>query len=360
MKRDKENKWLDRLLSQHLRREPAKFDLEKWARENPDEARLLKNGYPDSSRNTKNKIHNIWRFIMESKITRYSAAAVIFLAITLVLFGPFWSPGNGGIVLADVQKKVDDVETMIIGGTKTFTRPGKPDSVFEFDGIKCKFDLVKYFSKEHGFVEEGYTEDKLFYRITFNFAEGRTLILLPSYKKYMSFTSMNDIAKIMENFATPKGILNLLLEGDYKELGRDKINGIDAEVFEFEDKESFKDLLPKPVFNIQTFKAKLWIGIKEQLPVRIEGDLVIGKSFMSAFQNLNLHEVNTLEDFNIEIDDNIFDTNPPEDYTQVTISDILQMIPAEVRAGAAAMGVIPVGLIFWKRRRRKGTITNSD
>ena len=148
------------------------------------------------------------------------------------------------------------------------------------------------------------------------------------------------------------------MEGDYKELGRDNINGIDAEVFEFEDKESFKELLPKPVFNIQTFKAKLWIGIKEQLPVRIEGDLVIGKSFMSAFQNLNLHEVNTLEDFNIEIDDNIFDTNPPEDYTQVTISDILQMIPAEAKAGAAAMGIIPVGLIFWRKRRRKRAVKN--
>jgi len=353
MKRDEENKWLDPLLSQYLRRQPAKFDLEKWAREHPNEARLLYKGFGDYGWNTKNKIYNIWRFIMESKVTRYSAAAVIVLALTLVLFGPFWSPGNGGIVLADVQKKVNDVETMIIGGTKTFTRPGKPDSVFEFDGIKCKFDLVKYFSKEHGFVEEGYAEDKLFYRITFNFAEGRTLILLPSYKKYMAFTSMNDIAKIMENFATPKGIFNLLVEGDYKELGRDKIDGIEAEVFEFEDKESFKELLPKPVFNIQTFKAKIWIGIKKQLPVRIEGDLIIGKSFMSAFQNLNLHEVNTLDDFNVELDENIFDITPPEGYTQLTLSDILKLFPAEAKAGAAALGIAPVGFVFWKRRRRK-------
>jgi len=310
----------------------------------------------------KSAVHrpNLWRFIMESKVTRYSVAAVIVLALTLVLFSPFWSPGNGGIVLADVQKKVNDVETMIIGGTKTFTRPGKPDSVFEFDGIKCKFDLVKYFSKEHGFVEEGYAEDKLFYRITFNFAEGRTLILLPSNKKYLAFTSMNDIAKIMENFATPQGILNLLVEGDYKELGRDKIDGIEAEVFELEDTESFKELLPKPVFNIQTFKTKLWIGIKEQLPVRIEADLVIGKSFMSAFQNLNLHEVNTLDDFNVELDEEIFDTTPPEGYTEITMSDILKLIPAEAKVGAAGLGIAPVGFVFWKRRRRKKVTNHSS
>jgi hypothetical protein len=358
MKHEKENQWLDSMLEQHIHREPEQFDFAKWAEKHPDEARLLRRGFEDSGRSIKTKPYKIWRLIMESKITQYSVAAVIVLAMMLVLFSPFWTPGNSGVVLADVQKKVAGIETMIIRGTKTFTYPGEPDRVFEFDGIKCKFDLVKYFSKEHGFVEEGYAEDKLFYRITFNFAEGRTLILLPSYKKYMAFTSMNDIEKIMENFSTPNGILDLLLAGDYKELGRDKIDGIDAEVFEFEDKESFKELLPKPVFNIQTFKAKLWIGIKEQLPVRIEGDLIIGKSFMSAFQNLNLHEVNTLDDFNIEIDDNIFDTNPPEDYTQVTISDILQMIPAEAKAGAAALGIIPAGLIFWRHRRRKRAKTN--
>jgi len=166
---------------------------------------------------------------------------------------------------------------------------------------------------------------------------------------------MNDIAKLMENFATPKGILNLLLEGDYKELGRDKLDGIDAEVFEFEDKESFKELLPRPVFNIQTFKAKLWIGIKEQLPVRIEADLVIGKSFMSAFQNLNLHEVNTLDDFNVELDKKIFDTTPPEGYTEVTLTDILSQIPTEAKAGLVGLGIVPAGFIVWKRRIRKKT-----
>lgn len=353
MKHNKENQWLDPMLRQHIHRQPEKFDFTKWAEKHQHEARLLRHGFDNSGQSTKSKPYKIWRLIMENKITRYSAAAVITLAITLVLFGPFWSPGNGGVVLADVQKKVNEVETMIIGGTKTFTRPGKPDSVFEFDGIKCKFDLVKFYSKQHGFVEEGYTEDKLFYRITFNFVEGRTLILLPTYKKFLTFTSMNDMAKIMENFATPKGILDLLVEGDYKELGRDKIDGIDAEVFELEDAESFKELLPKPVFNIQTFKSKLWIGIKEQLPVRIEADLVIGKSFMSAFQNLNLHEVNTLGDYNVELDEKIFDTTPPEGYTEVTLTDILSQIPAEAKAGTAAMGVIPAGLIFWKRRKKK-------
>jgi hypothetical protein len=359
MKHENDNQWLDPMLEKHIHRESAQFDFPKWAETHPNEARLLRDGYEDSNRSTKSKTYKIWRFIMESKITRYSAAAVIVLAMTLVLFSPFWTPGNSGIILADVQKKVAGIETMIIRGTKTFTYPGEPDRIFEFDGIKCKFDLVRYQSTQYGLVEEGYNEGKLFYRITFNIPEDQTLILFPKYKKYLKFASMDAFAKVMENFSTPNGILDLLLAGDYKELGRDKIDGIEVEAFEFQDTEpleSIKELLPKAVFNIQAFKGKVWIGIKEQLPVRIEGDLVIGKSLTTMFNDLNLHEVNVLDKYNIELDEEIFDTNPPEDYTELTLSDILQVVPAEAKAGFIGLCIAPAGLIFWKKRRKKAIV----
>ncbi|MGB2866555.1 MAG: hypothetical protein WBC05_24705, partial [Sedimentisphaerales bacterium] len=266
----------------------------------------------------------------------------------------------GGVVLADVQKKVAGIETMILRGTKTFTYPGEPDRIFEFDGIKCKFDLVRYHSTQYGLVEEGYAEGKLIYRITFNIPEDQTLILFPKYKKYLKFASMDAFAKVMENFSTPNGILNLLLGGNYKKLGRDKIDGVEVEAFEFQDTEpleSFKELLPKAVFNIQNFKGKVWIGIKEQLPVRIEGDLAIGKSFTTMFNDLNLREVNVLDKYNIELDEEIFDTNPPEDYTELTLSDILQVIPVEAKAGLVGLGIAPAGFIFWRRRRKRTVVS---
>jgi hypothetical protein len=299
---------------------------------------------------------NMWRIIMESKITRYSAAAVIVLAMTFVLFGPFWTTGNVGVVLADVQKKVAGIETMILRGTKTFTYPGEPDRIFEFDGIKCKFDIVRYQSTQYGMVEEGCAEGKPIYRITFNIPEEQTLILFPKYKKYLKFASTDALAKIMEIFATPNGILSLFLAGDYKKLGRDNIDGIEVEAFEFQDTEPlepFKELLPKFVFDIQNFEGKVWIGIKEQLPVRIEGNLSIGKSFTTIFNELNLHEVNVLDNYNIELDEDIFNTNPPEDYTELTLSDILQVIPVEAKAGLAGLAIAPAGFFFWRRRRRK-------
>ncbi len=352
MEHENDNQWLDPILERQIHHEPEEFNFEKWAEKHPEEARLLRCGFEDSGRSAKTKPSEIWRLIMESKVTRYSAAAVIVLAMALVLLSPFGTPGNGGVVLADVQQKVDGIETMVIRGTKTFTRPGKNGDVFEIDGVKAEFDLVKYLSKQHGLVEEGYVGDKLIYRFTFNRPKRQTLLVIPPYKKYGTFTSTDKQMQLLENL-TPKGIMHLLMGGDYKELGRDNINGVEVEVFEFQDTEPIKGLLPKAIFDIQSLKGKVWIGIKEQMPVRVEGDLVIGKSFMSMFHELNLHEVNTLGEYNVELDEDIFDTKPPEGYTELTLSDILPFIPIEAKAGLAGLGIIPAGFIFWKRRRRK-------
>ena len=353
MKQDNDNRWLDPLLERHIQRESETFDFEKWAETHPDEARLLRDGFKDSGRSANRKTIEIWRFIMESKVTRYSAAAAIILATTFILFGPSWAPGNGSVVLADVQQKVADAETMIIRGTKTFKHPGEDGEIFEFDGTPCVFDLVKYFSKEHGFVEEGYAGGELFYRITFNFPKQQTLLLFPPYKKYLTFPSLDGVARLMEKFSTPNGVVDLLLEGDSKKLGKDKIDGVEVEGFEFQYIESVKKILPKPVFDIQDYTGKVWIAIEDQLPVRIEGDLSIGKSFMTMFNELRLLEVNVLDKINIEIDHDTFNIEPPEGYTQVTLSDILQMIPVEAKAGAAGLGIIPAGFILWKKRRKR-------
>ena len=357
MKEQKDEKWLDETISRSIDFGDVKFEAEKWR-----EKYILNKSHKASYSYFKFKPHyNIWRFIMENRITRYSAAAVIVLAMALVLLGPFGTPGNGGVVLADVQQKVAGIETMIIRGTKTFTHPGEDGDVFEVNGVKGEFDLVKYFSKQYGLVEEGYVGENLIYRITFNLPRRQTLVVFPPWKKYVTFTSTDKQMQLLENL-TPKGIMNLLLGGDHQELGRDTINGVEVEVFEFQDTEPFKGLMPKAIFDIQSLKGKVWIGIKEQIPLRVEGDFVIGKSLMSMFHELNLHEVNTLGEYNVELDEDIFDTKPPEGYTELTLSDILPFIPLKVKAGITGLGlcffIVPAGFIVRKKRRKKKVMAN--
>lgn len=356
MKNKKDEKWLDETISRAVDIGEVKFDAKQW------KEKYILNKSEAAKHSTIKPHKNLWRFIMESKVTKYSAAAVVALAITLVLLSPLATPGNGGVVLADVQQKVADIETMIIRGTKTFTHSGENGNLFEFDGIKCEFDLVKYFSKEFGFVEEGYAENNLFYRITFNLPKQQTLIIFPLYKKYLTFTSTNEVAKIMEALATPDDFLSLLIENGYRKLGRDNIDGVEVEGFEFQGAGPIKEILPKFIADIQDYTGKIWIGVEKQLPVWIEGDLIIGKSLMTAFNDLNLHEVNILEKCDVELDESTFDTNPPEGYTEFTLSDILPLIPIEAKAGLVGLGVssciIPAGFIVWKKHRKKKTMAN--
>ena len=351
MKKNKDEKWLDEIISRAVDFGKIEFDAHKW-----NEKYLSSESHEASRSNVRIKSHkNFWRFIMESKVTRYSAAAVITLATVLILVNPFGNSQYGGVVLADVQQKVAGIDTMIIRGTKTFKHPGEDGEIFEFDGIKCHFDLIKYMSKETGFVEEGYADGNLFYRITFNLPKKQTLIIFPPYKKYLTFPSMESVATIIEKFTMPDGVINLLLEGEYKKLGKDKIDGVEVEGFQFQNAgiENIKNIFPKLVFDIQDYTGKIWIGIEDQLPIRIEGDMSIGKSFMSMFHELNLQEVNVLDKYNIELDEDIFDVEPPEGYTQVTLNDILQMIPTEAKTGLVSLGVIPIAFILWRKHRKK-------
>jgi len=355
MKNKKDEKWLDETISRAVYIGEVKFDAKQW-----NEKYILNQS--EAAKHSTIKPHkNLWRIIMESKVTKYSAAAVATLAITLVLLSPFGTSGNGGIVLADVQRKIDEIETMVIRGTKTFTRPGEDGDILEFCGVKCEFDLVKYSSIKYGLVEEGYVGDELVYRITLNRQKQQTLLVLPPCKKYGMFTSTDKQMQLLENLS-PKGIINLLLEGYHRNLGRDDLDGVEAEVFECKDTEPFIGLLPKAIFDIQSLEGKVWIGIKEQLPVRVEGDLFIGKSLMTMFKDLNLHEVNTFGQYNVELDEEIFDIKPPEGYTEFTLSDILSLIPTKAKAGFAGLGVsfciVPAGFIVWKRHRKKKTTAN--
>ena len=92
--------WLDEMIARAADIGKVEFDRTKWLDK-------LTAGPGPRVHDVKSKPHKtIWRTIMQSKATRYSAAAVILLALTLVLFGPLGAPGNGGVVLADVQQKV--------------------------------------------------------------------------------------------------------------------------------------------------------------------------------------------------------------------------------------------------------------
>ena len=293
---------------------------------------------------------------MESKVTRYSAAAVVTLAAALVLFGPFGTSKNGGVAMADVQEKIEQIDTMIFSGHKAFSSVDDPNIIFEFD-------IVRYISKQYGLTEKGYIKDTLVYSIIFNLPEKETCIFMHAWKKYLKFPWGKKQLELME-MLDPKGIVELLTQADYEKLGFSEINGIEVEGFAFDNTEVNKEAFPESVFNIQQSNGRMWVGVEELIPVRMETDISIGKCLFTAFNNFNMHEVVVLQDYNVDLDTGHFDTEIPEGYTELTLSDILPFIPLKVKAGITGLGLgfflIPAGFIVRKRQRRKKTMDKHD
>jgi hypothetical protein len=148
MKRDKSNDWLDPLLSQRVGREPAEFDFQQWRREHPDEARLLECGFKTTSRSRQTRTHYpLWRCIMESRATRYSAVAVVALAAALILTQLDMRLGGRGVALAEVAQKVSQMDTSIATCSRTLWYQGQEKPCL-------KAEATVYISSQHGYMEE--------------------------------------------------------------------------------------------------------------------------------------------------------------------------------------------------------------
>jgi len=344
MRRDNDNSWLDPLLSQQVHHEPARFDFQRWSQEHAEEARLLEHGFEAPGRSRKSATYPIWRCIMESRVTRYSAAAVITLAALLVLTNPFGISKHGGVALADVQKRVAQVDTMILQGEKAFTPVADPNVTF-------RFAVTKYISRQYGYMEEGRLNGGLAYRIVLNKPELRTLVMLPLQKKCVRSPCTEDQIAIIEKMSSA-GVIDVLLDGaDYTRLGPGRIDGIDVEGFELHDIKPLENITPKYLFDIQQGTATVWVATKELLPVRMEGDILIGKSLATLFTDVRLHETCALEKYNTELDGSLFSTDIPEGYTELKLTDFIP-----IKLSLAGLGMLPVGCIAWRRVRRNRAV----
>ena len=149
MKSMKDEKWLDENISRAVDLGEVQFDAQKWR-----EKYILNESV--ASRSTIKTHKNFWRFIMENKITRYSVAAVVVLALILVLLSPFGTSNNSGIVWADVVEKVHQMNTVIHKEEFLFWEVNQEQVYNKADAIKL--DVIKYASEEYGSVEDVFNE----------------------------------------------------------------------------------------------------------------------------------------------------------------------------------------------------------
>jgi len=292
---------------------------------------------------------------MESKVTRYSAAAVITLAAVLVLLSPFGSSKNGGIVWAEVVENVSKMNTVIIKDEYLFWEMDGDENILEDDFDKL--DVLKYASEEHGVVMDVFNEDGLLAQVYFLKETKQFIIVGHTLKKYLKIPMVGDIFDRIETAVTPRGMVEYFTSGHYSELGPSTFDNFDVEGFETADPNVLFPL-PEPLrslFPVNDIAGRIWIDVKTSLPVSIEAEFDTDRGLLTGFNKLHGEWRSYNFQWNAELPEGIFEPNIPDDYTGFDVADF---IPSKVKTGVVGMGMIPVGLILWRRRKRKTRTTD--
>jgi len=285
----------------------------------------------------------IWRTIMESKVTRYSAAAVMALALAVVLIQPDRRFGDQGVVLADVADKVNEMGNSVVRGHRTIWYQGQ-------EAPCLKADAIAYVSSEHGYMEQQWDADgNLTHRAYFLKEPRRFVLVVPPEKRYLEVPVSEDIFDRLATVLTPSGMLTHITSSPHTELGREHLDGLEVEGFETRDHELFavpgalRLLLP-----VDSLTTRLWIDVDSSLPASIEIDFRTHRTFLTGFKKLRAEFRVTDIQWNAEIPEGIFDPNIPEDYTPINLEST-----AKENAAWLGVGALPViGLVVHRRRRR--------
>lgn len=327
-----DEQWLDEMIRQAVDMGKAEFDRRKWL----DRLANTEVGHTQSR-----TLKPIWRKIMESKATRYSVAATILVAASLVLVNPF-SGSRHGVVLGEVAQKLSETHTVIHKQKRVVYRQGE-DKPF-FTG-----EARNYFSTDEGMVEEQYDPNgALLYRICLPKEPRQITILFPQVKKYVQFPAPKDLYEQLGKMIEPAGLVNYFMQAPYTKLGRSQRGGFEVEGFEATDFDlSWLPAHTKYLFPVQNLTARLFIDVRTNLPVGTEIKVDADRGLMTYFQKA--HVEITIYDYqwNAEIPAGTFDPNIPADYTPINLGSLgLQ------KAAWLGVGALPAaGFVACRRRR---------
>jgi hypothetical protein len=287
---------------------------------------------------------NLWRLIVESKVTKYSATAVVALAIAFVLLSPFGTSDSGGVVWAKVVQNMDNAQMIVHKEQRFYYELGEEEPFL-------KTDVIKHVSPKYGVVEEQYTtEGELMHRVYVLGEPRESVAVLPETKKYFKMHISDGMAKLIDCM-TPRGLVEYFMAKEHKELGRSRIDGREVEGFEAMDTE----IWPMPdtfhfLFPVKQITWRFWIDVESSLPVRAEYEIITDRGLLTGMKKLKVVCKAYDLEYHQEAQDEVFDPNIPDDYTEFKLTDL---IPTEAKAGLGGLCIIPAGFVFWRRRRRK-------
>jgi hypothetical protein len=136
-------------------------------------------------------------------------------------------------------------------------------------------------------------------------AEGVIISVLPEQKRYMRIALTDELREKMQRQGNdPREMIRAFMSAEYTELGRDVIDGVKVEGIETTDPNVYGGVF-------ENFVARLWVDVETDLPVQMEME-------MQMETGARLMHMSTVMDgfeWDIELDQAIFEPNIPADYT---------------------------------------------
>lgn len=243
---------------------------------------------------------------MQSKITQKAIAAIVIIAVLTGIYQFGGSIDMAGVAWGEVVKKVEQIESFIFQHKMSIKgTPGIPE------GTSIDIESTIYVSSAYGLRQDKYVADKAI-SIAYLPPSGTLAIeVLPTMKKYIRASMTEEQIRKIYEAVNPAGMIKEFMSFEYTELGREIIDGVEAEGIEVDD----------PKFASGTFeraKGRLWVDVETDLPVRVE---IEGVSSGGAIETkIVAYEF----DWNAELEPGIFEPNIPDDYVllgEIDISD---------------------------------------
>ena len=234
---------------------------------------------------------NIWRIIMKSKITKLAAAAVIIGAVILGL-NITGGPDIASVTWAEVIEKVEQIPALSFDMTTEISYT---------ENEKLTLQSENCVAGDYGTKSSIYTNGELFV-IKYRLPKKKVAYQIrPKDKTYFRFDLSDEQAAKGQDPDDPRTWLKMILSGDYTKLGHTKINDIDVEGIESSNPE---------IVGGDEVVMRLWVNVETNLPVRIE---VEGEKMEGGQKRPHKFVMENFQ-WNVELDEDVFEPNIPPDY----------------------------------------------
>jgi len=208
--------------------------------------------------------NSTWRMIMNNKMTKLAAAAVIVIGV-FVGFQVF--QGTGSVSWAQVRERVAAVRAVVYKAKVTGSERGQ--------SLEMRIEGVM--AEGLGARMDAYMGNQMMSRVFALDGEKSHITLFPAQKKYLQveLTEKNRI----EN-GDPKVMVEAFLQGPYEKLGRREINGITVEGIESHEVSPTAGFpggggmmgAVEGKFSAEVV-ARLWVDVETGWPVEVTLDI---------------------------------------------------------------------------------------